>query len=222
MPEPEFLTETRDSYDTIAATYTEWICGELDIRPVDRAMLRAFAEIVATTANTRIADIGCGPGRVTSYLTNLGADVFGIDLSSGMIEQARAAYPTLSFEVGSMLDLPFDDHTLGGIVAWYSIIHVPDELLPQVFSEFHRTLASGGYLLLGFQVGDQVSHRDDAAGHPVSLDFRYRQVDAVAALLNESGFDVRTRLTREPDEHPDFPERSPQGFVIARSTGSAA
>jgi SAM-dependent methyltransferase len=222
MPEPEFLSETRHSYDTIAATYTEWVRGELDIRPVDRAMLRAFVEIVSTSPHPRIADIGCGPGRVTSYLSGLGGDAFGIDLSSGMIEQARAAYPALSFEVGSMLDLPLDDSILGGIVAWYSIIHVPDELLPQVFGEFRRTLVSGGYLLLGFQVGDQVSHRDEAAGHAVSLDFRYRQVDAVAALLWECGFDVRTRLTREPDEHPDFPERSPQGFVIARSDSSAA
>jgi ubiquinone/menaquinone biosynthesis C-methylase UbiE len=221
MAEPDFLTDTRTSYDTIAATYTEWVRKELAIRPVDRAMLTAFAELVAREANSRIADIGCGPGRVTSYLANLGADAFGIDLSSGMVEQARAAYPTLRFEVGSMLELPLADQSLGGIVAWYSIIHVPDELLPQAFAEFRRVLIAGGHVLLGFQVGTGVSHRDEAAGHAVSLDFRYRQLDDVATMLRESGFDVRTRLTREPDDDPDYPEKTPQGFLLARNTEAA-
>lgn len=220
MTEPAFLTETRTSYDTIAAAYTEWVRTELDVRPIDRAMLTAFVELVAGNATSLIADIGCGPGRVTSYLTSLGADAFGIDLSSRMIEQARAAYPDLRFEVGSMLELDVDDSTLGGIVAWYSIIHVPDELLPQVFTEFRRVLVDGGHLLLGFQIGEDISHRDEVVGHAVSLDFRFRQVDDVAALLCDSGFDVRTRLSREPDGDPDYPEKSPQGIVIARSTAS--
>lgn len=220
MTEPSFLTETRASYDAIAAAYTDWVCTELDIRPVERAMLTAFAELVAGSPNSLIADIGCGPGRVTSYLANLGADAFGIDLSSGMVEQASAAHPELRFEVGSMLDLPLAEDSLGGIVAWYSIIHVPDELLPQVFSEFRRVLTGGGYLLLGFQVGQSVSHSDEAAGHAVSLDFRYRQVEDVAVRLRECGFDVRIRLTREPDDDPTYPEKTPQGFVIARTAAT--
>ncbi|MDT7711983.1 MAG: hypothetical protein QOG46_672 [Pseudonocardiales bacterium] len=44
---------------------------------------------------------------------------------------------------------------LGGIVAWYSIIHTPPEELPVVFAEFHRVLAPDGHLLLTFQVGDE-------------------------------------------------------------------
>ena len=81
----------------------------------------------------------------------MGSTAFGIDLSPQMVAQARQAYPDLRFEVGSMLALDLPDRCLGGIVAWYSMIHIPDEQLPQAFGEFFRVLAPGGYLMLAFQ-----------------------------------------------------------------------
>jgi SAM-dependent methyltransferase len=213
----DFLEQTRTSYDTIAAYYTQWVAGELAKRPVERGLLTAFAEVVARGDVTTIADIGCGPGRVTAYLASLGADVFGIDLSLEMVEQARIAHPDLRFEVGSMLELDLADASLGGIVAWYSIIHVPDELLPIVFAEFRRVLVRGGQLLLGFQLGDDILHRDDVDGFSISLDFRRRGLDQVAELLNANGFDVRVRLHREPHDDLEFPERTPQGFLMAEA-----
>ena len=51
-----------------------------------------------------VADVGCGPGHVTAFLKNHGLDVFGVDLSPGMIAQARAAHPELRFDIGSMTD----------------------------------------------------------------------------------------------------------------------
>jgi ubiquinone/menaquinone biosynthesis C-methylase UbiE len=63
------LNSTRASYDTVAVDYNELITGELDDKPCDRAMLAAFAEVV-TAAGTGlpVADVGCGPGRVTVRL----------------------------------------------------------------------------------------------------------------------------------------------------------
>jgi SAM-dependent methyltransferase len=55
------------------------------------------------------------------------------------------------------LDVATD--ALGGVVAWYSIIHTPPDRLPVVFSEFHRVLRPGGHLLVAFQVGDERVHR---------------------------------------------------------------
>jgi SAM-dependent methyltransferase len=133
-----------------------------------------------------------------------------------MAATARRSYPGLRFDVGSMLALDLPDGALGGVMAYYSIIHIPDDRLPEVFAEFLRVLAPGGYALLAFQVGDETRHVSEALGRPISLDFRRRQPDAVAELLEQAGLEVRARLLREPDTDGDFPERTPQAFLLAR------
>ena len=216
MTEPDFLRDTRTSYDAIATAYAERLRNELAVKPLDRAMLAGFAELVRASGAGPVADIGCGPGRVTGYLNDLGLPVFGIDLSPEMIAVARRTYPGLRFEVGSMLALDVPDAALGGVLAWYSVIHVPDERLPEAFAEFCRVLAPGGLVLLGFQVGDEVVHVAEARGHPVALDYRWRRPEWVAELLGQAGLVVRARLLREPDDDGDFPEREQQAFLMAR------
>ncbi len=140
-----------------------------------------------------------------------------------MVGQARRAHPDLRFDVGSMLALELPDRSLGGIVTWYSIIHLPDKELPRAFVEFGRALAPGRYVLAAFQVGDEVTHRAEAAGHSVSLDFHLRRPSKVAGMLNEAGFVVQAQLLREPDDGGGrFPEKTQQGFVLAGKPRSAA
>ncbi|HEV2346978.1 MAG TPA: class I SAM-dependent methyltransferase [Actinocrinis sp.] len=222
MNEPDFVRTTRASYDTIADGYAELVRGELAAKPLERALLAAFAELVHTESRGPVADVGCGTGRVTAHLHELGVPVFGIDLSPGMIAVARREHPGLRFEVGSMLALDLPDGEAGGVLAWYSTTHVPDDRLPGTFAEFHRVLAPGGHLLLAFQVGDDVLHLTEAVGHTVDLDFRRRAPEHVARLLDGAGFVTRSRTWRERDLDGPFPERTAQAFVLARKPPAAA
>lgn len=149
---------------------------------------------------------------MTAHLHGLGLAASGIDLSPAMVAVARRDHPGLRFEVGSMTALDLPDGGLGGLVAWYSIIHVPDAELPAVLAGFHRVLAPGGHLLLAFQVGDETRHLTEGYGHSLSLDAHRRPPGRVARLLAEAGFDVRTRVVREPDA----PEKVPQAYLLAR------
>jgi SAM-dependent methyltransferase len=216
VTEPEFLRSTRASYDAIAVSYAERFAAVEVAKPLDRAVLDAFAEYVRGAGDLPVADIGCGPGRVTAYLSGRGVTAFGIDLSPGMIEVARGSHPGLRFEVGSMLDLDLPDDSAGGVLAWYSTIHVPDELLPRALAEFRRVLVPGGHLLLAFQAGDEPLHRTEAMGQAISLVFRRRQPERVAELLARAGLPVRASVVREPDDDGGFAEVTPQAFVLAR------
>lgn len=218
-PTPDFQRTTRDAYDAIAPAYVEFSRGELAAKPLERGLLAVFAELVAAGGGgLSVADVGCGTGRVTAHLheLGLGIDVFGIDLSPQMLVVARREHPGLRFEEGSMLALGLPDASLGGLLAWYSTIHVPDEELPGVFAEFRRVLAPGGHVQLGFQVGDEPLRMTEALGQEVSLVFHRRQPERMAELLRDAGLEVVSRVWRERETDGPFPERAPQGFVLAR------
>ncbi|HVQ89736.1 MAG TPA: class I SAM-dependent methyltransferase [Mycobacteriales bacterium] len=211
MAEASFLTATRVAYDLVADSYAELLRVELGRRPVDRALLAAFAELVQGGAGGAVLDVGCGPGRVTAHLQSLGLSASGLDLSPGMIAAARREHPGLRFDEGSMLALDHGSGALGGVVAWYSIIHIPPELHPAVFAEFHRVLAPGGWLLLAFQVGDERRHISQGYGHEVALDAYRLPPDRIAGLLGQAGFSLHAQLLREPNAD----EKVQQAFLLA-------
>jgi SAM-dependent methyltransferase len=212
MTEPSFLSSTRAAYDIVAADYAEQFRAELAAKPLDRALLAGFAELVRTAGVGPVADLGCGPGNVTAHLHALGLSTFGVDLSPEMVAVARRAHPGLRFDEGSMTALDVPDHSLGGIVAYYSIINIPEERLPEIFAEFHRVLAPGGHLLLAFQVGDEQVHRTEAFGHDISLVFHWRQPERVAELVSQAGLVMVARLLREPDET----EKLQRAYLVAQ------
>lgn len=212
MTEPDFVQITRASYDAVAVEYAEYVRDELRTNPWERAVLGVFAELVLADGAGPVADVGCGTGRVTAHLRGLGLDVFGIDLSPGMLAVARSAHPDVRFEVGSMLALDLPDGALAGVLAYYSTIHVPDDRLPTVLAEFCRVLAPGGHLLLAFQVGDEPRRLAEVFGHAVTLEFHRRRPERMAELLDLAGFVVRSRLVREPAAG----ERTAQAYLVAR------
>jgi SAM-dependent methyltransferase len=199
MAEPSYLTAVRESYDTVAAAYTERVPRPESMDPLSRAMLATFAERVRGGPDGPVADLGCGPGLITAYLAGMGLDAFGIDVSPKMIGLARTAHPGLRFETGSMTRLDLADGSLGGVLAWFSTHHTPPDLLPLVHAEFARTLVPGGYLLLGTHTGDErVPGTRAYGGLPVSYESHLLPPERIAGLLVAAGFVVTTRLVQEP------------------------
>jgi ubiquinone/menaquinone biosynthesis C-methylase UbiE len=208
-----FLESTREGYDLTADVYAERFHNHLQDRPLDRAMLTGFAGLVERGGV--VADVGCGTGATSRLLADLDLDVLGIDLSPNMIAEARRLNPDLRFQVGSMTELAFDDGQLHAICAWYSVIHIPDELLPAVFAEFHRVLRPGGWVLMAFQVGEQPREFKQMFGEQVSLTFYRRQPDTVALLLDDAGLRPYAGLVREPND--DGFESTPHAYLIVQN-----
>lgn len=207
-----WLTDNRTSYDTVADSYADLLRDALADAPYDRAILGLFAELVRDAGAGPVADVGCGTGRLTAYLKSLGLDAFGIDLSPGMLAAARRDHPDLCFEEGTMTDLDLPDATLAGLLAWWSVIHVPDQAVPAAFAHFRRVLRAGAPVLVGFFTGEETRHKTQGyGGHPINLNVYHRPTGRVAAWLRDAGFTIEAEMELRPPG-----ERLTGGIIIAR------
>lgn len=130
-----------------------------------------------------VLDVGCGPGHLTAYLTDLGLTARGIDLVPAFIDNARSNWPNIDFAIGSLHIFDIPDRSLRGILAWYSLIHCEPRSLTAVLAEFRRTMSRGGTLVVGFFDGDDVETFD----HKVTTAYRW-PVDRMSQMLSRAGF----------------------------------
>lgn len=184
----------------MAERYATEIDDELAGKPLDRALLDAFADSLAGGA---VADVGCGPGHVAAHLSEIGANVLGFDLSPAMcaITTRDANVPAAA---ANMTALPVRSASLAGLISWYAVIHLDAEQRAAAYAEFARVLRPGGYALMGFHVSDP----DIPAGgarrltewwdRPVELTFRFLDPDDESRALAAAGLRPLARLDREP------------------------
>jgi SAM-dependent methyltransferase len=202
----------RDSYDRLAEEYARRIADELQHKPLDRELLDRF--VARTRGRGEVCDMGCGPGHVARYLRDAGASVFGLDLSPGMVEQARKLNPDILFREGNMLSLDLAGATLAGVTAFYAIVNIPRKFLPLIFREIYRVLRSGGLLLLGFHAGNEVLHEEELWGQKISMDFLLFEPSDIKLDLEAVGFAIEEVVEREPYPEVEYPSR--RAYIFAR------
>ena len=209
----EKITDVRSCYDLVADEYARRIYSELQHKPLDRKLLDRLADSVRYVGIA--ADLGCGPGQVARYLQERGVQVVGLDLSQGMIEQARQLNPGISFKVGDMRALPAEDNTWAGIAAFYAIVNLSIPDLRQALQEMMRVLLPEGRLLLSFHIGDDASQVEDMWDYGTALEFHFFRVSTIADCLRRVGFDIEEIVEREPYA-PDVEYQSRRAYIFAQ------
>lgn len=178
--------KVRASYGAVAASYAEALTGELAGLPFERWLLDRVAAHAGTDP---VVEVGCGPGHVTAYLAEAGADATGIDLTPEMVEQARARYPDGVYEVGDLRTLmrPVNGSGWAAVLGWYSLIHLAASELPAAVDALVRPLRDDGWLVLALHAGDQVASHTSWFDHDIDLDFVYHRATDVTALVERAG-----------------------------------
>jgi uncharacterized protein (DUF952 family)/SAM-dependent methyltransferase len=213
MADSRFQERVKESYDNVAADYSERVGGELEHKPFDRGLLDSFASQVK--GQGKVADLGCGPGMVSRHLRDKGVAVVGIDISPRMLACASWINPGIEFQLGDFSKLEgIPDDSWAGIVAFYALVHLPREQVTPVLREFWRKLRPGGLLLLAFHLGNEVRHASDWWGHPVDLDFVFFETTEMLSYLWGAGFDTDSHIERDP--YPDAELQTRRGYILAR------
>ncbi|MEW2429329.1 class I SAM-dependent methyltransferase [Micromonospora sp. NPDC047644] len=177
----------RQAYTSVAELYIELFGTRQQVDADDLALIRRHLG----SRPGRVLDLGCGPGHLTGYLRELGVDAAGIDLVPEFIAHARAAHPGVEFHLGSMERLDAAEDSVDGILAWYSLIHLPPPEFDGMLKEFRRVLVPAGRLVLGVFDGEEVGAFD----HKVLTAYRW-PVDEISERLGRAGFREVERLRR--------------------------
>jgi uncharacterized protein YceH (UPF0502 family) len=176
----------RSSYDTVAVAYADQLVDELQELPFETWLLD---RVVAHAGGQPVVEVGSGPGHVTAYLADAGADATGIDFSSAMVSEARRRFPGRSFEGGDLrrLTRPAASFGWAAVVGWYSLIHLAPAEFPDAVAALVRPLAPDGWLVLGMHAGAEVRHLDEWFGHEVDIDFVLHEPAFVVGVVETAG-----------------------------------
>ncbi len=206
------LEKVKNCYDLTAEEYTKNFYDELSHKPLDRLLLKRFAD--ENKFKGKIADLGCGCGHTTAFLRDSGVEnIVGIDLSQEMIKQASKMNETIKFEVGNILELNFADEKFGAILAFYAIVHFTLDEVEKAFAEIHRVLKSSGQFLFSFHVGDEKVNLDEFLNQKVDLTFYFFDVDEIIKLLEKIGFEIKETLIRYPYKDAEYPSK--RAYILA-------
>jgi SAM-dependent methyltransferase len=184
------VERVREAYASVADLYIGLFGTSQQVHADDLALIGRHLSIRPGT----VLDAGCGPGHITGYLCALGVDARGIDLVPEFIAHAKAAHPAGEYRLGSMISLDAGNDSVAGILAWYSLIHLPPDDLDGVLAEFRRVLTASGVLVVGFIEGDTVETFD----HKVVTAYRW-PVDEFSERLARAGFTEVERRRRPGD-----------------------
>ena len=181
------MERVRNAYGAQAELYIDLFGTAAQVDPDDLAFIARHLSI----QHGAVLDVGCGPGHLTEFLRSQDVDATGIDLVPAFIEHARCAYPDGNDEIASMDRLPVADRSVTGILAWYSLIHLPPNALDRVLAELRRATVPTGVLVAGFYDGDEVT----AFEHKVVTAW-FWPVDEFSERLRRAGFNEVERFWR--------------------------
>lgn len=182
-------------YDEAGDRYTEVALRENQTRDLHtRVLMDCLAE------GSHVLDLGCGAGRPTTGILAEQFRVTAVDVSPRQIERARHAVPNARFVEGDMSRLEFDDASFDGVVAFYSIIHVPRDRHQALFESIHSWLRPGGTLVASLaSTGSEAWTEGDFYGAPMY----WSSYDATTSerMLRRAGFhlDSAELITQEFD-----------------------
>jgi SAM-dependent methyltransferase len=140
----------RDGYDRLSSAYRKHYQSDHETNYPN--WLARLVFLLPPTS--KVLELGCADGLPTAHILSQQFDYLGIDLSPVQIELARQNVPAAQFSVADMTALSFPDQTFSGIVALYSIIHIPLPEQPALLKSLYNWLKPNGYLLCTVGAGE--------------------------------------------------------------------
>ena len=196
------MSEFASTYDRLASRYDRWSGAIMpDVRAAWAHQIEPYV-----AEGEGVVELGCGTGVPVAQWLAGRYRYTGVDASPGMLGEARRHVPSASFVHADMETVTFEPGSLGAVVAFYSIIHVPRERHAALFGAIVSWLRPGGVFAASLHSRE---HADDF--EPDWLG---------AGPMRWTGFDRDTNLALLVDaglhviEHEIIDQVEPDGTAI--------
>jgi 2-polyprenyl-3-methyl-5-hydroxy-6-metoxy-1,4-benzoquinol methylase len=140
--------ETTRLYDKWAEkNFIDWFNNE--------ALLPTLGEFISLLPQyPTVLDLGCGTGGESKRVSNLGADVIGIDLSKESIKYAQENVKNARFYVMNILDMKFEEQQFDGVFEAGVLFHFNETEQRNILEDLHRYIKGNGLFLSYYPEGN--------------------------------------------------------------------
>lgn len=203
-------------YDAIADAYAEEFGKEYE----DFDVISKFMSQLKP--NSKILDLGGGTGKLTDLFIKNGYNAICYDFSTEMMRKSKEYFGELPYILDDMLNITkhFKQGSIDGIIAFYSLFHIPREDIVDLFMEINKTLNKNGILCFSVQLGDGEEFVDEPylsdKGKNV-LYMNFFDTKFIDEILEKSGFEKVFETTKnEIGENELGNKNNKKIFIIAR------
>lgn len=203
--------ETFETWNKIALQYEE--------KFMDMNLYNQTYDLICTSLpepNSKILEIGCGPGNITKYLLSKRPDfdIFGIDIAPNMIKLAKKNNPKANFKVMDCREIDQLKTKLDAIVCGFCLPYLSQPDSVKLICDCSKLLNKSGLIYISFVEGDPSRSDFQTSGSGHRSYFYYHELENLKIILLENKFDeIQTfKVNYKKSEH----ETETHTIVIAK------
>jgi ubiquinone/menaquinone biosynthesis C-methylase UbiE len=188
----DVLKQAVETYNKIAKIYADYTYHK-----VQQYQLTKFSSMLP---GKRILDVGSGSGRDVEYFLQEGYSALGIDISEGMLKEAKKRVTKKSvFKKMDFRKLKFKNESFDGIWSMLSLVHTPRKEIIKVLGGFNKVLVKRGVLFLALKEGEGEKEVKDSHYKNEPRTFVYFKEKEMRDYLEEAGFEIITSEINESE-----------------------
>ncbi len=146
-------TAVEENVKKAIATYNKYAKLYAD-RHADKVLQFQLNDFISKLPGKKILDVGCGSGRDVQYFMEEGLDVIGIDISEGMLSEAKSRCPDCKFEKMDILSISYPENTFDGVWVMASLSDIPKANVIKALEGMNKVLKGDGVIYIAVKEGD--------------------------------------------------------------------
>lgn len=149
-----------------------------------------LTKFISLLPGKKILDAGCGSGRDVEYFLEDGLEPTGIDISEGMIKEAKKRVKKGKFKIMDFLDLKFKDNSFDGVWSMAGLLHTPREDVKKALKEFYRVLKENGAIYIAVKEGEGEKEIKKEKYQNEPRHYVFFKKDELEKYLHENNFKI--------------------------------